>query len=82
MQRARVAELEDPSLKLDHTIVRLEDDEIDRDRDLHRHVEVLDVEPEDLLVYQALADGPYGRYRLAAVFLSTSKRTLNLHGFQ
>jgi hypothetical protein len=48
--------------------VRLEDDEIDRHHDLHRFVEVLDVEPEDLLVYQALADGPFGRYRLAAVF--------------
>lgn len=69
MQRARVAELEDLSLKLDHTIVRLEGDEIDRNQDLRRLVEVLDVEPEDLLAYQAFADGPFGRYRLATIFL-------------
>lgn len=68
MQRARVAALEGTSLKLDHTIVRLEDDEIYRNQDLRRLVETLDIEPEDLLVYRALADGPYGRYRLAAVF--------------
>ncbi len=69
IQRARVAELEDPSMKLDHTIVRLESEEIDRNQDLRRLVEGLDVEPEDLLVYQALADGRFGRYRLAAIFI-------------
>jgi len=56
-------------MKFDHTISRLDEDEIDRNQDLRRIAEALDVEPEDLLVYQALADGPFGRYRLAAVFL-------------
>ena len=60
--------LEHPSFELDPTITRLDDDEVDRNPDLRRVVEGLDVEPEDLLVYRAPADGPFGRYRLAAVF--------------
>ena len=64
----RIAALEQPSLKLNRTIHRLEADDIDRNRDLRRFVEALDVELEDLLVYQALADGPFGRYRLVAPF--------------
>ena len=65
----RMASLEGPSLKLDPTIVRLGDDEIDRNKDLRLLVNDLGVEPKDLLAYQALADGPFGRYRVVAVFI-------------
>jgi len=68
-QPARVAALEEPSLELDRTIVRLDADEIDRIRDLRRIVEALDIEPDDPLVYRAIVDGSFGRYRLAAAFL-------------
>ncbi len=68
VQKARLATLEHPSLELDPTITRIDSDEVDRNPDLRRVVEGLDVEPEDLLVYRAPADGPFGRYRLAAVF--------------
>jgi len=53
---------------LDSTISRLGRDEIDRNRDLRRLVGKLGVEPEDMLAYRALADGAFGRYRVAAVF--------------
>ena len=68
VQEARVYALEHPSFELDPTMARLDGDEVDRNPDLRRVVEGLDVEPEDLLVYRATADGPFGRYRLAAVF--------------
>lgn len=64
-----VAETEGPSFRLDPTIVRLDADEIDRNRDLRGLADEGDVEPEDMLVYQALADGTFGRYRVAAVLL-------------
>jgi hypothetical protein len=64
----RVAAIEGPSFGLDPTIARLDGDGIDRNRDLRGLVEKLGVEPEDLLAYLALADGPFGRYRVAAVF--------------
>ena len=68
-QPARVAALEGMSLRLDSTAARLGAEEVDRNPDLRRlAAERLGVEPEDLLVYGALADGPFGRYRLAAVF--------------
>lgn len=57
-----------PSLKLDPTIVRLDGEEIDRNRDLRCFVEKLGAEPEDLLAYCSLADGPFGRYHLAVAF--------------
>jgi hypothetical protein len=60
--------MEHPSLELDPTIARLEGDEVDRNPDLRRFAEGLRVEPEDLLAYLAPVDGPFGRYRLAAVF--------------
>lgn len=64
----RVTTLEHPSVEIDSTIERLAGEEVDRNPDLRRIVENLRVEPEDLLVYRAFADGPFGRYRLAAVF--------------
>jgi hypothetical protein len=56
-------------MEMDPTITRLVGDEVDRNLDLRRIAEVLRVEPEDLLTYRAPADGPFGRYRLATVFL-------------
>ena len=64
VREARVLALEHPSFELDPTIERLGGDEVDRNPDLRRVVEGLDVEPEDLLVYQAPADGPFGRLPL------------------
>jgi hypothetical protein len=63
-----VAALVGLSLKLDPTIVRLEGEEIDRNRDLRCFVGKLGAEPEDFLAYYSLADGPFGRYRLAVAF--------------
>lgn len=68
VKEAHVRALEEPSLRLDPTIARLDAEEIDRIQDLRRFVEGLGVEPEDVLAYQALADGPFGRYRLVAMF--------------
>lgn len=65
---ARVRRLEDPSVRLDRTVARLDGEGVDRNGDLRRLVELLGVEPEDLLTYGALADGAFGRYRLAATF--------------
>lgn len=64
----RVTGLEYPSVEIDPTIMKLTGEEVDRNPDLRRIIENLRVEPEDLLVYRALADGPFGRYRLAAIF--------------
>lgn len=60
--------LEGPSFGLDPTMSRLGSDEIKRDQDLRNIVGRIGVEPEDLLAYGALADGPFGRYRVVAVF--------------
>lgn len=64
-----VAALEGPSFGLDPTISRLNGKEILRNKDLRDFVGRLGVEPGDLLAYRALADGPFGRYRVVAVFL-------------
>lgn len=65
---SRVRALEGSSLREDRTIRRLRSDEIDRLRDLRDVARKYQVEPADLLVYLAPAEGPFGRYRLAAVF--------------
>lgn len=67
-QPERVAALEGPSFGLDPTISRLGGNEILRNKDLRDFVGRLGVEPGDLLAYRALADGPFGRYRVVAVF--------------
>jgi hypothetical protein len=66
---APVRALEGASLREDPTIRRLDAEEIDRNRDLRTFVESYQIEPEDLLVYMAYAEGGFGRYRLAAIFL-------------
>lgn len=68
VQKSRVTALEHPSLEMDPTITKLDGDEVDRNPDLRRITGRLGVEPEDLLAYRAPADGPFGRYRLVAVF--------------
>jgi hypothetical protein len=65
----RVAALEGASLREDRTIRRLSPDAIERNRDLRAFSAGYEVEPCDLLVYVAHAEGGFGRYRLAAVFL-------------
>jgi len=65
----RLHALEGFSLREDRTIRRLAPDEIEANRDLRAFVESHAIEPEDLLVYVAYADGRFGRYRLAALFL-------------
>jgi hypothetical protein len=66
-ERARA--LEGASLREDRSIRRLGADEIERNRDLCAVVDSCGIEPEDLLAYTAYADGGFGRYRLAAVFM-------------
>ena len=61
--------LEELSLPRDRTIRRLDPDEIERNRDLRGFIEPIGVRPEDVLAYLALADGPFGRYRLVAMFI-------------
>lgn len=68
IQPGRVAALEGPSFGLDPTISRLGAKEILRNKDLRDLAGRLGAEPERLLAYRALADGPFGRYRVAAVF--------------
>jgi hypothetical protein len=60
--------LEGASLREDPTIRRLEGDEVEANPDLRGYVRRNGLQPEDLLVYGALADGPYGRYRVVAIF--------------
>ena len=63
-----VAELERSSLREDPTISRLTAEEIEANGDLRAHVGP-DFTPADVLGYRALADGPFGRYRIVALFL-------------
>lgn len=63
-----VADLEGSSLSEDPTISRLTADEIEANVDLRSYI-TADISPADVLGYRALADGPFGRYRLAALFL-------------
>lgn len=65
----RVRALEGASLREDRSIRRLQPGEIEANNDLSVFAESHGIRPEDLLVYLALADGRFGRYRLAAVFL-------------
>lgn len=60
--------LEWPSTKLDSTIERLPRHTLRQHPDLRRFTEKLGVPPLYLLGYQALAEGPYGMVRLAALF--------------
>ena len=62
------AALEGSSLREDPTIVRLTADEIEANADLRSYV-TGDISPADVLGYRALSDGPFGRYRVAALFL-------------
>ncbi len=66
---ARVRELEGASLREDRTIRRLGADEIERNPDLHAFAASYGIEPEDLLAYLASAEGGFGCYRLAVLFL-------------
>jgi hypothetical protein len=66
---ARVRALEGASLREDRTIRRLTAEEIERNRDLRTFVESHKIEAEDPLVYVAHAEGGFGRYRLAVIFL-------------
>src|SRR6266536_4000984 len=66
---ADVRALEGASLREDRTIRRLSSEEIDRNPDLRSFAEMEGVEPADLLSYMAHAEGAFGRYRLAAIFL-------------
>jgi hypothetical protein len=63
--------LEGDSLRLDRTIHRLTADEVEANRDLRVIVELLSAETDDLLAYSTHAEGPYGRYRLVAVFVDS-----------
>jgi SEC-C motif len=66
---ARLTALEGSSLREDRTIRRLTPEEIERNNNLQQLSETCEVEPGDLLAYVAHAEGGFGRYRLAAVFL-------------
>jgi SEC-C motif len=68
-----VAELEGSSLREDPTICRLAADEIEANADLRSYI-TAEITPRDVLGYRALADGPFGRYRLAALFLLPPNR--------
>jgi hypothetical protein len=67
------AALEGSSLREDPAISRLTADEIDANADLRSYI-TTDIFPVDLLAYRALADGPFGRYRVAALFLLPPER--------
>lgn len=68
--------LEELSLPQDRTIRRLDPDEIERNRDLRAFIESIGVHAEDVLAYLAPADGPFGRYRLVAMFVLPPKDDL------
>jgi hypothetical protein len=60
--------LEYPSTQLDPTIHRLRRRTLRQHPDLRRFLAMLGVPPLWMLAYQALAEGPYGMVRLAALF--------------
>jgi hypothetical protein len=66
---ARLVALEGASLREDRTIRRLPPDEIEGNPDLWAFSAACEIEPGDLLVYIAHAEGGFGRFRLAAIFL-------------
>lgn len=66
---AEVAALEGASLREDRTIRRLRADELERNADLRTILDQYGIAAADLLAYVAYADGPFGRYRVAAVFI-------------
>jgi hypothetical protein len=68
-----VAALEGSSLREDPTISRITADEVEANADLRSYI-TTDVTPADFLAYRALADGPFGRYRVAALFLLPPER--------
>jgi hypothetical protein len=68
-----LASLEGSSLREDPTIVRLTADEIEANADLRSYI-TADITPADVLAYRAFADGPFGRYRVAALFLVPPER--------
>jgi len=59
--------LERPSMEIDPTIRRLDLRTLRRNPDLARALSGLNVPAWDLLGYQALAEGPYGRVRMVAL---------------
>jgi hypothetical protein len=63
--------LEQPSMGADPTIRRLSDRTLRRHPDLARVLATYVVSTDDVLAYQATADGPYGLVRLAALFLGS-----------
>lgn len=64
-----VRHLEDPSLKIDSSIRRLSVDDLHQAPVLRSVLARITLNPGDVLAYEALADGPWGRYRLVALFL-------------
>ena len=60
--------LENPSLKMDETIERLPCRTLRQNADLRRYLAVMDLEPYDVLAYEARASGAYGFVRVAALF--------------
>jgi hypothetical protein len=60
--------LEYPSMNLDPTITRMAARSLRQHPDLRRFGEMLGVPPAWILAYSALAEGPYGLVRLAALF--------------
>lgn len=60
--------LEGIGLREDRTIRLLEPQELVANRDLRAKLEEWGLAADDLLAYGALADGPFGRFRLAALF--------------
>lgn len=61
--------LEELSLPQDRTIRRLDADEIERNRDLRTFIASIGLQAEDVRAYLAFAEGPFGRYRLVAMFV-------------
>lgn len=59
--------LERPSMEIDQTIRRLDSRTLRRNPDLARALSELNVPAWDLLGYQALAEGPYGRVRIVTL---------------
>jgi hypothetical protein len=66
---ALVEELEGHAFEDDPPLRRLSANEIAGCRDLVAHALLRRVDPRDMLVYQTFADGPFGRYRMAAILV-------------
>jgi SEC-C motif len=73
LHQGRVKTLEGDAFRIDRTLSRVSPDDLDGYRDVRAVLTEFKVAPTGVLAYEALADGPYGRYRVVALLIPVSE---------